>query len=261
MPKHLFKWYLTEEKNASVEDNQGYLLPTQRTQWRCVGQRQVMLGVGDTVLSLRGTHGKISSDIEVSEPESGTLGPKHLSNSIVQTIVTFWAELSSQTRLEKWAEGFCEHAIGCPELVFLQTFLVLTQLNEELSEGQEQSILTQTLTNKKMFNCEVKNLTCTPHRSVLFTCFGHWVGTDCRTMCERLHSQKMPDTLMTRSAELSTYVLLGFLCLIHITVFQELIPRWCIMNLKKTSGSTKTLQDIRWFSWPCVRAPILHTFL
>lgn len=56
-----------------------------------------MLGLGDTVLSLRGTHDKIASDIEVSEPRSDAPGPKHLSKSAVQTIVTFWAELSLQT--------------------------------------------------------------------------------------------------------------------------------------------------------------------
>lgn len=116
MPKHLFKCYLTEEKDVSVEENQGCLLPTQGTQWRCVGQKQVMLGLGDTVLSLRGIPGKIVSDIEVSEAEWCS-GAKTFLKQHSSTL----CHLLSRTLLtdqEKWAEGFCEHAIGCPELVF-----------------------------------------------------------------------------------------------------------------------------------------------
>lgn len=102
---------------------------------------------------------------------------------------------------------------------------------------------------KKIIKCEVRKLTWTPHSSVLFMCWeqsGTLSGSGCTLW-------KLPDTLMTRNAELSTYVLLGVLCLIHITVIQKLIPKWSIMNLKNTSGSTKALQDICWFSWSCVR--------
>lgn len=62
---------------------------------------------------------------------------------------------------------------------------------------------------KKTINFELKKLTCTPHGSVLYMCFGHQNGTGCHAMYEwaRL-SEKCLDTLMTRNVELFTYALL-----------------------------------------------------
>lgn len=61
-------------------------------------------------------------------------------------------------------------------------------------------------------------------------------GTLCVSDCTL---RKLSDTVMTRNAEISTYVLLGVLFLIHITVLQKLTPKCWV------SWTSRTPQDLQ----------------